>query len=287
MEKGKRILLTLLFVILAAMGIMAGTFLAGGGLKPRPGVDRGERETAQAYPEPSEGQTAGAEAGQEIKDSQEIKNGQETKTSIRLETAAEETEMETDADVPEEAGGESGEPCTLLFAGDVYLSEHVLGAYSRAGNITGVLDQGILKETLGADIFMVNQEFPFTDRGTKAADKQFTFRLPPMVSPRSHEGDVKAILDSLTELEKVAEETGTYIYLEPLNRYQDHTGRGSAMWGQEKTGTRRSAWRSWRSMENGSGSWGRPGSICPLTGRRDRTIPVGFPPMIRPGPWRP
>lgn len=26
---------------------------------------------------------------------------------------------------------------------------------------------------------MVNQEFPFTDRGTKAADKQFTFRLPP------------------------------------------------------------------------------------------------------------
>lgn len=130
MEKGKRILLTLLFVILAAMGIMAlGPFWQAEALKPRPGVDRGERETAQAYPEPSEGQTAGAEAGQEIKDSQEMKNGQETKTSIRLETAAEETEMETDADVPEEAGGESGEPCTLLFAGDVYLSEHVLGAY--------------------------------------------------------------------------------------------------------------------------------------------------------------
>ena len=55
----------------------------------------------------------------------------------------------------------------------------MLGAYSRAGNINGVLDQGILKETLEADIFMVNQEFPFTDRGTKAADKQFTFRLPP------------------------------------------------------------------------------------------------------------
>ena len=64
MEKGKRILLVLLFVILAAMGIMAGTFLAGGGLNPRPGLDKGERETAQAYPEPSEGQTARAEAGQ-------------------------------------------------------------------------------------------------------------------------------------------------------------------------------------------------------------------------------
>ena len=123
-----------------------------------------------------------------------MKNGQETKTSIRLETAAEETEMETDADVPEEAGGESGEPCTLLFAGDVYLSEHVLGAYSRAGNITGVLDQGILKETLEADIFMVNQEFPFTDRGTKAADKQFTFRLPPEKGVHTH-GDGRGSCD--------------------------------------------------------------------------------------------
>lgn len=55
-----------------------------------------------------------------------------------------------------------------------------------------------------------------------AAWGMFTFRLPPMVSPRSHEGDVKAIMSSLEELEKVAEQTGTYIYLEALNRYQDH-----------------------------------------------------------------
>ena len=41
-----------------------------------------------------------------------------------------------------------------------------------------------------------------------AAWGMFTFRLPPMVSPRSHEGDIKAILDSLTELDKVAQETG-------------------------------------------------------------------------------
>lgn len=54
-----------------------------------------------------------------------------------------------------------------------------------------------------------------------AAWGMFTFRLPPMVS-RSREGDVKAILDSLTELEKTAKETGTYLYLESLNRYQDH-----------------------------------------------------------------
>jgi sugar phosphate isomerase/epimerase len=55
-----------------------------------------------------------------------------------------------------------------------------------------------------------------------AAWGMFTYRLPPMVSPRSHEGDVKAIIASLKELDTVAKECGVYIYLEPLNRYQDH-----------------------------------------------------------------
>ena len=66
----------------------------------------------------------------------------------------------------------------MLFAGDVYLSDHVLNAYDKAGGIHGVLDEGIRAEIEKADIFMVNQEFPFTQRGTAAADKQFTFRLP-------------------------------------------------------------------------------------------------------------
>lgn len=55
-----------------------------------------------------------------------------------------------------------------------------------------------------------------------AAWGMFTFRLPPMVPPRSHEGDVKAILASLKELDPIARECGVKIYLEPLNRYQDH-----------------------------------------------------------------
>ena len=55
-----------------------------------------------------------------------------------------------------------------------------------------------------------------------AAWGMFTFRLPPHVSPRSHEGDIKAIMDSLKELDPVARENGVYVYLEPLNQYQDH-----------------------------------------------------------------
>ncbi len=55
-----------------------------------------------------------------------------------------------------------------------------------------------------------------------AAWGMFTYRLPPHVSPRSKEGDRAAILDSLSKLDKVASDNGVYLYLEPLNRYQDH-----------------------------------------------------------------
>jgi sugar phosphate isomerase/epimerase len=55
-----------------------------------------------------------------------------------------------------------------------------------------------------------------------AAWGMFTYRLPPMQSPRSEAGDRKVVSDSLLSLDKIAEETGTTIFLEPLNRYQDH-----------------------------------------------------------------
>ncbi len=55
-----------------------------------------------------------------------------------------------------------------------------------------------------------------------AAWGMFTYRLPPMESPRSTAGDRQAIISSLRELDKTAEQYGIYLYLEPLNRYQDH-----------------------------------------------------------------
>ncbi|HHU7886791.1 TPA: TIM barrel protein, partial [Escherichia coli] len=55
-----------------------------------------------------------------------------------------------------------------------------------------------------------------------AAWGMFTFRLPPMTSPRSLDGDRKMVSDSLCVLEQAAARTGTVVYLEPLNRYQDH-----------------------------------------------------------------
>lgn len=112
----------------------------------------------------------------------------ETAEHIVLETEAEtEPELveEPDTDPSEEDPEESdsAEPAsdsmTILFSGDVLLSDHVLNAYSRAGGISGVLDQGYLSAIQSADYFAVNEEFPFSSRGTQAADKQYTFRLAP------------------------------------------------------------------------------------------------------------
>lgn len=94
------------------------------------------------------------------------------------EGAKEAGDRQDDGGEAEETPSRSSSDIVMVFGGDVYFSDHVLNAYDNAGGIQGVLDEGIRAEIEKADIFMVNQEFPFTVRGTAAADKQFTFRVP-------------------------------------------------------------------------------------------------------------
>jgi sugar phosphate isomerase/epimerase len=55
-----------------------------------------------------------------------------------------------------------------------------------------------------------------------AAWGMFSLRLPPMTPPRNATDDRKVLLDSLAHLDRIAGETGTRIFLEPLNRYENH-----------------------------------------------------------------
>lgn len=125
-----------------------------------------------------------------------LETAAETAAEIALETAAieivlEKAEEKADAaDIVIETGdGDTAESSNaaeigdqgihLLFAGDVLLSDHVLRAYENAGGIEGVLDEGYRRVIADADFFFANEEFPFSNRGSQAPDKQFTFRLPP------------------------------------------------------------------------------------------------------------
>lgn len=69
-------------------------------------------------------------------------------------------------------------PVSIVFTGDVLLSNYVLNNYEAEG-IDGVLDSNMQKTLQEADITIINQEFPFSTRGTQAPDKQFTFRVNP------------------------------------------------------------------------------------------------------------
>ncbi len=74
--------------------------------------------------------------------------------------------------------GTAAEEAFLIFAGDIYLSPYVLEQYDREG-ISGVLSDHLLSEMQQGDVVMANEEFPFSERGTQAEDKQFTFRVNP------------------------------------------------------------------------------------------------------------
>lgn len=110
------------------------------------------RSADDSYPTGQPGHEGGAETedGQGGESGQEVENGQEAENS----------------------------EIVLAFAGDIYLSDHVLNAYQKGG-IGGVLGESLRREAGGADLFIVNEEFPFSNRGTPAPDKQYTFRLPP------------------------------------------------------------------------------------------------------------
>jgi sugar phosphate isomerase/epimerase len=57
---------------------------------------------------------------------------------------------------------------------------------------------------------------------TPAAFGLATKRLPPFEVPRTEQEDRRVLLDALEELGEHAENEGTLVLLEPLNRYEDH-----------------------------------------------------------------
>lgn len=143
----------LVLCLLCAAVIVAAAVLTIGGIR--------EREPEVAWADTSSGQA---------------------KAVIRIDKISQEKETEPEVGGEEETEPapqeERQDPLTLAFAGDVYLSEHVLNAYQNGG-IGGVLGESLRQAAEEADLFMVNEEFPFSSRGTPAPDKQYTFRLPP------------------------------------------------------------------------------------------------------------
>jgi len=69
------------------------------------------------------------------------------------------------------------EDFTMFFTGDVML-QYCKGIYAEKG-INGLITEYIQQEMVNADMTVINNEFPFSTRGEKAPDKQYTFRVEP------------------------------------------------------------------------------------------------------------
>lgn len=113
------------------------------------------------------------------------------------ETAAEEEKESTDQEesaaleieIPDEDKDYTrviettyGDTVTIGFAGDILFDTNyaVGNAFARSGNSAqGVVGNSLLSRMNGVDIMVVNNEFPYSNRGTPTEGKTYTFRAKP------------------------------------------------------------------------------------------------------------
>lgn len=110
--------------------------------------------------------------------SKEVISSEAEAESTEKHSETGQSEQNTKEPSKEETATDIVKNTTLCFSGDIMLSDYILNQYNNGG-ISGVLDGILLDEMQKADIMMANQEFPFSSRGEKAADKQYTFRVDP------------------------------------------------------------------------------------------------------------
>ncbi len=74
------------------------------------------------------------------------------------------------------------EQIKLAFAGDILLDDEYAMMFryrSRGSDINDTFSATLLERMRNADVFMLNNEFPFSTRGTPTEGKTFTFRANP------------------------------------------------------------------------------------------------------------
>lgn len=162
---------------------------------------------------------------------------------VREEEELQSTEPEENAEVSEEPQEDDGfdesgcvrnengrilekkqktesDEATLLFAGDILFDDSYtpMGVMRKRGDIKDCFSAETLREMEEADIFMLNNEFTYTDRGEPTPEKQFTFRAKPENAAMLYElgvdivslannhaydyGEI-SLLDTLTTLEEI------------------------------------------------------------------------------------
>jgi poly-gamma-glutamate synthesis protein (capsule biosynthesis protein) len=137
------------------------------------------------------GKTGDPQQGQEASDPSEVDTNENITPTIEPQPTAttaptpQPTTPPTTAPNSEltyEIPHEDSDPIILGFAGDVNLDEsyYPVKKYDAEGqDINQCFSADLLQEMQSADVMMLNNEFAYSNRGTKASDKSFTFRAKP------------------------------------------------------------------------------------------------------------
>lgn len=145
-KRKQKILMVLIVALLVILGIVIGViFMKNGNAKEESGS---QQNTSMEDADATEGVD-----GTELLGSGESSETEDTSTEPKVEEF------------------------TMFFTGDVML-QNCKGVYANKG-INGVITKYIQQEMVNADMTVINNEFPFSTRGTQAPDKQFTFRVDP------------------------------------------------------------------------------------------------------------
>lgn len=109
---------------------------------------------------------------------------------------------------------------TITFAGDILFDEKyavMSTMVQNGGVISNAIEPDLIQEMKSADIMMINNEFPYSDRGAPTENKQFTFRARPssvsylddlgvdlvaLANNHAYDYGEDAFLDTLTTLEE-------------------------------------------------------------------------------------
>ena len=110
-------------------------------------------------------------------------SGTEQQDSGKGEAASPAESQESGAGEGERVSGQqSGEEVVLAFGGDILFDPGysvMASLLQRGRGAEGAFSQDLLEEMRAADILMLNNEFPYSERGTPTEGKQFTFRARP------------------------------------------------------------------------------------------------------------
>lgn len=176
-HNGYIFLLTLILTISLGSVIMVGSWAMSGMEFAQAEIDAVNEDYSAELPHsPEDNRTAAGSA-----DASQVQEEEKAEPAGKYDALLADTETCREQNIYAKETA-SPEEVTIAFAGDILFADGyaiMAKMQQRAQGIAGSVSQEVLEVLHGADIFMVNNEFTYTDRGEPTPEKQFTFRAKP------------------------------------------------------------------------------------------------------------